>query len=156
MLNLEVNNLEAHKKQDWEFMDSLANCTDLNVFSVEANRLEGNVPSSLGNISIQLQLLFLGENRLTGGFPSGIAYLPNLINVGLDHNQFTGVIPEAWYCQTLAISILIPQQLHWVYSILPFQFVSVDSTLSTVKPVNWPPAIKLWKPSNARRAEHFR
>jgi len=93
-LNLEMNQLHARSKQDWDFMDSLANCTELQRFSVAGNQLEGQVPNSLGNFSVQLQSLYLGQNLLSGSFPSGIANLPNLIALGLDYNRFTGSVPQ--------------------------------------------------------------
>ncbi|XP_062183220.1 receptor kinase-like protein Xa21 [Phragmites australis] len=95
-LNLELNKLQASNKQDWNFMDSLANCTELQRFVVGGNCLEGSVPNSLGNLSNQLQYLYLAENQLSGDFPSGIANLRNLIIVSLGGNQFTGVVPE-WF-----------------------------------------------------------
>uniref|UniRef100_I1Q9H1 non-specific serine/threonine protein kinase n=1 Tax=Oryza glaberrima TaxID=4538 RepID=I1Q9H1_ORYGL len=94
LLNLEMNQLHARSKQEWEFMDNLANCTELQVLSLEKNQMEGQVPSSLGNISVQLQYLYLGLNRLSGSFPSGIANLPNLIILALDDNWFTGSVPQ--------------------------------------------------------------
>ncbi|XP_062182937.1 receptor kinase-like protein Xa21 [Phragmites australis] len=93
-LNLELNKLRASNMQDWNFMDSLANCTELQRLAVDGNCLEGHVPNSLGNISNQLKYLYLGENQLSGDFPSGIANLRNLIIVSLGKNQFTGVVPE--------------------------------------------------------------
>ncbi|KAK1646921.1 hypothetical protein QYE76_064726 [Lolium multiflorum] len=93
-LNLEFNQLQARNKQDWEFMDSLTNCSKLRAFSVEGNHLEGYIPSSLSNLSSQLQNLYLGRNQLAGGFPSGIANLPNLIVLGMNNNRFTGVVPQ--------------------------------------------------------------
>uniref|UniRef100_I1QY37 Receptor kinase-like protein Xa21 n=3 Tax=Oryza glaberrima TaxID=4538 RepID=I1QY37_ORYGL len=93
-LNLQSNKLQACNKQDWEFLDSLANCTELKAFSIASNHLEGHVPTSLGNLSVQLVQLFLSGNQLSGGFPSGIANLPNLIYIGLDNNQFTGAVPK--------------------------------------------------------------
>nr|AHJ61056.1 Hwi1-25L2 [Oryza rufipogon] len=93
-LSLTMNHLHAHSKQDWEFMDSLANCTQLQLFSIAVNRMEGQVPSSLGNFSVQLKYLYLGQNQLSGSFPSGIANLPNLIFLGLDRNWFTGSVPQ--------------------------------------------------------------
>nr|BAM45642.1 leucine-rich repeat receptor kinase (LRR-RK) [Sorghum bicolor] len=93
-LNLESNNLQAQNKQDWRFMDSLANCTELNAFSVAYNYLTGKVPNSVGNLSSQLQGLYLGGNQLSGDFPSGIANLRNLVVVSLFENKFTGLLPE--------------------------------------------------------------
>ncbi|CAD6254488.1 unnamed protein product [Miscanthus lutarioriparius] len=95
-LNLEFNILQARDKQDWEFFNNLANCTMLQTFSVAYNQLEGQVPTSLGNLSDQLQNLYLGNNHLVGEFPSGLANFPNLISLELENNQFTGVVPE-WF-----------------------------------------------------------
>ncbi|CAM0878640.1 unnamed protein product [Alopecurus aequalis] len=93
-LNLEINQLQAHSKEDWEFFDSLVNCTELQVFSMSFNHLSGHVPSSTGNISNQLQSIYLGKNQLSGDLPSGIANLHNLIILSLADNRFTGVVPE--------------------------------------------------------------
>ncbi|KAL6658426.1 hypothetical protein ACP70R_004012 [Stipagrostis hirtigluma subsp. patula] len=93
-LNLEFNQLQAHNKEEWEFMHSLVNCSELYLFSMHQNRLRGNVPDSLGNICANLQILFLGQNQLSGGFPTGISNLPNLIALGLDDNHFIGEVPE--------------------------------------------------------------
>ena len=64
-LNLEFNELQASSKQDWRFMDSLANCTELKVFSLEGNCLAGQVPNSVGNLSSQLQYLYMGIKELS-------------------------------------------------------------------------------------------
>ncbi|XP_073356800.1 uncharacterized protein [Aegilops tauschii subsp. strangulata] len=94
LLNLEENKLQAHSRVDWEFLDSLGNCTKLQIFSMTMNHLSVHVPSSLGNLSNQLQRLYLAKNQLSGNFPSIIANLPNLIGVALSGNHFTGVVPE--------------------------------------------------------------
>ncbi|KAJ1274692.1 hypothetical protein BS78_05G081000 [Paspalum vaginatum] len=94
MLNLEYNQLQAESKQDWGFLNSLANCTELIDFSMTGNRLRGHVPASLGNLTNQLQYLYLAENQLSGEFPAGIANLDNLFTVALAVNQFSGALPE--------------------------------------------------------------
>jgi Leucine-rich repeat (LRR) protein len=94
LLNLELNKLKARNSQDWEFLYSLGNCTNLQILSLYSNQLEGHVPTSIGNISVKLQILLLGYNQLSGGFPSGIANLHNLIWFELEGNQFTGKVPE--------------------------------------------------------------
>ncbi|VAI52346.1 unnamed protein product [Triticum turgidum subsp. durum] len=93
-LNLEKNQLQAHSREEWEFLDSLGNSTDLQMFSISRNRLSGHVPNSLGNLSNQLQEIYLAENQLSGDFPSGIANLRNLFILTLGMNHFTGVVPE--------------------------------------------------------------
>ncbi|CAM0146221.1 unnamed protein product [Urochloa decumbens] len=93
-LNLEFNILQSDSMQDWQFMNSLTNCTELQVFSVSGNSLKGNVPNSIGNLSSQLQYLFLAKNQLSGKFPSAIANLHSLIIVALRMNKFIGAVPE--------------------------------------------------------------
>ncbi|KAJ1274713.1 hypothetical protein BS78_05G082600 [Paspalum vaginatum] len=93
-LNLEYNLLQAKNKQDWEFMGSLTNCTELQEFSALGNLLEGNVPTSVGNLSSQLQGLYLSENQLSGHFPFAVTNLHSLIIVALENNHFTGELPE--------------------------------------------------------------
>ncbi|CAD6254584.1 unnamed protein product [Miscanthus lutarioriparius] len=94
LLNLELNKLKARNSQDWEFVYSLGNCTNLQTLSLYSNQLEGHVPTSLGNLSVKLRTLILGYNQLSGDFPSGIANLRNLMWLGLHGNQFTGKVPE--------------------------------------------------------------
>lgn len=94
MLNLEYNQLQAESRQDWEFLDSLANCTELIDFSMTGNRLQGQVPASLANLTDQLQYLYLAESQLSGEFPPGIANLHSLFTVALAVNQFSASIPE--------------------------------------------------------------
>ncbi|WVZ54015.1 hypothetical protein U9M48_004885 [Paspalum notatum var. saurae] len=75
-------------------MDNLTNCTELQRFSALGNLLEGNVPSSVGNLSSQLQGLYLSGNQLSGHFPFGVTNLHSLIIVALENNHFTGELPE--------------------------------------------------------------
>uniref|UniRef100_A0A0E0R4S5 Receptor kinase-like protein Xa21 n=1 Tax=Oryza rufipogon TaxID=4529 RepID=A0A0E0R4S5_ORYRU len=93
-LNLELNKFHAHSQKDLEFMNSLANCTELQMFSIYGNRFEGNVPNSFGNHSTQLQYIHMGLNQFSGLIPSGIANIPNLIALELGGNLFTTVIPD--------------------------------------------------------------
>ncbi|KAB8114397.1 hypothetical protein EE612_053788 [Oryza sativa] len=104
-LNLEMNQLHARIKQDWDFMDSLTNCTQLQALSMAGNQLEGHLPNSVGNSSVQLQRLYLGQNQLSGSFPSGIENLPNLIVFGLDYNRFTGSVPP-WLGGLITLQVL--------------------------------------------------
>ncbi|CAD6342649.1 unnamed protein product [Miscanthus lutarioriparius] len=105
-LNLELNKHKARNNQDWEFIYSLGNCSKLQGLSVFDNQLEGHVPTSLGNLSVELQILLLGNNQLSGGFPSGIANLRNLMWLGLGGNQFTGKVPE-WLGTLNSLQVMI-------------------------------------------------
>ncbi|CAD6254419.1 unnamed protein product [Miscanthus lutarioriparius] len=99
-LNLERNNLQAQNKQDWRFMDSLANCTGLNAFSVGYNYLTGKVPNSVGpipssfsNLS-QLVSLALESNQLNGEIPPSLGNLQVLQALLISFNNLHGTIPK--------------------------------------------------------------
>ena len=94
VLNLEFNQLQSSDKQGLEFMNSLSNCTKLRALSLAKNQLEGEIPSSFGNLSMKLELLYLGGNKLSGRFPAGIANLHSLSGLALNSNRFTGPVPE--------------------------------------------------------------
>lgn len=93
-LNLESNSLEASDRKSWEFIDSLVNCSKLQVIALAMNNLGGHVPSSIGNLTSELQILYLGTNRLSGMFPPGITNLQSLIALSLENNQYIGAIPQ--------------------------------------------------------------
>lgn len=93
-LNLQTNQLHARSKQDWDFMYSLTNCTKLWELSLMDNQLEGQIPDSLGNLSMGLQMLYLGNNRVSGSIPTGIANLRSLNYLELGGNHLTGAILE--------------------------------------------------------------
>ncbi|EAY80119.1 hypothetical protein OsI_35291 [Oryza sativa Indica Group] len=93
-LNLELNQLQSSDKQGLEFMNSLSNCTNLRALSLANNQLEGEIASSVGNLSMKLQILYLGGNKLSGRFPAGIANLRSLSALSLELNHFTGPVPD--------------------------------------------------------------
>ncbi|OEL36998.1 LRR receptor-like serine/threonine-protein kinase EFR [Dichanthelium oligosanthes] len=71
---------------------------DLSIFDMSNNNFAGVVPRSIGKLRklyrLNLEVLLLGHNQLSSGFPSGIANLHNLMELGLRGNQFTGEVPE--------------------------------------------------------------
>ncbi|CAM0945264.1 unnamed protein product [Alopecurus aequalis] len=93
-LNLGGNKLEAMDSEGWKFFDALVNCRHLNVFSLSENQLEGLIPSSIGNLSIDLQYLLMGANKLSGIVPPSIGNCRGLVQLSLDDNQLTGTIDQ--------------------------------------------------------------
>ncbi|BAS76583.1 probable LRR receptor-like serine/threonine-protein kinase At3g47570 [Oryza sativa Japonica Group] len=89
-LDLGYNQLEAG---DWSFLSSLANCTQLKKLALDANFLQGTLPSSVGNLPSQLNWLWLRQNKLSGTIPSEIGNLKSLSVLYLDENMFSGSIP---------------------------------------------------------------
>ncbi|KAE8790662.1 putative LRR receptor-like serine/threonine-protein kinase [Hordeum vulgare] len=93
-LNLANNHFMATTMQGWEFMTLLTNCTHLRVFNLQFNRLGGVLPSSVANLSAQLQALYVGGNEISGKIPFGIGNLVGLNQLQLAGNQFTGALPD--------------------------------------------------------------
>jgi serine/threonine protein kinase/Leucine-rich repeat (LRR) protein len=127
-LNLQQNKLQASNKQDWKFMEGLANCTELYAFSVAYNYLKGQVPNSVGNLSSQLQGLYLGSNQLSGNFPSGIANLRNLVTVSLFENNFTSALPE--WLGTLNNLQVVQLSDNYFTGLIPSSFSNLSQLVS--------------------------
>ncbi|KAL5720183.1 non-specific serine/threonine protein kinase [Ranunculus cassubicifolius] len=92
-LALTNNHLGSGKSGDLDFINSLTNCTNLQVFSITGNNFGGTLPPSITNISNQLTNLYLSNNLISGNIPTGIENLQNLIILSLHVNSFTGHIP---------------------------------------------------------------
>ncbi|RWR80222.1 putative LRR receptor-like serine/threonine-protein kinase [Cinnamomum micranthum f. kanehirae] len=93
-LNLENNTLGSGEVEDMGFLSSLTNCSLLERLSVCSNRLIGALPTSIANLSTNLQQLCLGMNQISGSIPSGIGNLFNLILLYMSDNFMAGMIPE--------------------------------------------------------------
>ncbi|KAG8633666.1 hypothetical protein MANES_18G124300v8 [Manihot esculenta] len=73
----------------------LGRLKSLNIFAVGVNRLSGLIPPSLFNIT-SLTYLAVTNNQLTGNLPDNICFtLPNLQNVVIGGNYFSGPIPNS-------------------------------------------------------------
>ncbi|PKI74283.1 hypothetical protein CRG98_005340 [Punica granatum] len=95
-LNLGMNNLGTGNRTDLDFLYSLVNCTSLEVLAFNNNSLSGVLPGHIiANLSIQLNYLLMGGNRILGQIPSEISKLENLLMIGMEKNLFTGSIPSS-------------------------------------------------------------
>lgn len=94
LLNLERNELEATDSEGWEFLNALANCSRLEVFSLAQNQLQGAIPNFFGNLSTSLGYLLMGGNKLSGNVPPSIGIYHDLAQLSLDGNNLTGKIEE--------------------------------------------------------------
>lgn len=89
-LLLRNNNLEA---DDWAFLTSLSNCTQLLNLAMDANILNGSFPESVGNLSRKLERLYFGQNQISGNIPAEIGNLVNLTLLDMGQNMLSGQIP---------------------------------------------------------------
>ncbi|KAJ0081074.1 hypothetical protein Patl1_10415 [Pistacia atlantica] len=71
----------------------LGNITGLTYLDLEVNQFSGTVPSELGKL-VHLETLRLSSNRLTGNLPMELAELKNLTDFRINDNNFNGSIPE--------------------------------------------------------------
>ncbi|CAL5079211.1 unnamed protein product [Urochloa decumbens] len=91
---LDYNMFEANNKEEWEIIASLTNCSRLQMLSVGGNRFAGKLPSSLANLTTNLQWLRTPSNYISGVIPSEIGNLASLVNLDFSENVLTGSIPE--------------------------------------------------------------
>ncbi|KAJ3695080.1 hypothetical protein LUZ60_000457 [Juncus effusus] len=66
--------------------------SNISVLDLQNNRFYGQVPQSFGNLQ-NLQSLFLSENLLTGRIPNEITGLESLITLNISYNYINGEIP---------------------------------------------------------------
>ncbi|CAL5089344.1 unnamed protein product [Urochloa decumbens] len=117
---MENNMLEANNEEEWEFIASLTNCSNLQRLKLGWNRFAGKLPSSLANLSRNLLWLRIPSNYISGGIPSEIGNLANLEMLDLTDNLLSGVIPESigklaqlkeLYLYTNSLSGVIPPSI---------------------------------------------
>ncbi|KAI4304436.1 hypothetical protein MLD38_039946 [Melastoma candidum] len=87
VLTLLVNRLSG------EIPKMLGNITSLTYLCLEANQFVGTIPSEIGSLT-NLKTLLLSSNVLTGSLPASFAGLVNLTDFRIDDNNLTGAIPE--------------------------------------------------------------
>ncbi|KAH9736441.1 LRR receptor-like serine/threonine-protein kinase EFR [Citrus sinensis] len=92
-LNFARNNLGTRKGNDLRFLDSLVNCTYLEVVSLSKNNLRGILPNSIANFSSHLSYLYMSANPISGSIPTGIGNLKNLILIAIEVCLLAGSIP---------------------------------------------------------------
>ncbi|XP_026421266.1 probable LRR receptor-like serine/threonine-protein kinase At3g47570 [Papaver somniferum] len=92
-LNLGENDLGSGRANDLDFINSLINCTSLKVIFLGVNNFGGMLPSSIGNLTTDLDTLHLAENQIYGSIPAGIQDLVGLRSLVLAGNLLAGGIP---------------------------------------------------------------
>lgn len=89
------NQLETRNDYDWGFMSSLTNCSNLRLLDLGDNKLRGELPNTVGNLSTRLEYFITGHNSITGKIPEGIGNLVGLKFIEMNNNLHEGTIPAA-------------------------------------------------------------
>ncbi|XP_058095480.1 probable leucine-rich repeat receptor-like serine/threonine-protein kinase At3g14840 [Magnolia sinica] len=71
----------------------LGNISTLRNLTLEANRFSGSLPRELGNI-VNIERILISSNDFTGELPRTLANLMNLNDFRISDNNFTGKIPD--------------------------------------------------------------
>ncbi|XP_020580258.1 putative leucine-rich repeat receptor-like serine/threonine-protein kinase At2g24130 [Phalaenopsis equestris] len=90
-LSLSFNNLSTDDLNP--FFTSLSNCSGLQELELAGNGLRGELPPSIGDLSVNLLQLHLEQNQITGPIHPNISNLVNLTYLNLSNNVFNGSIP---------------------------------------------------------------
>jgi hypothetical protein len=85
-LELEANGLNGVIPSELENLSSMI------ILSLAGNQLKGNIPPELGNLT-SVQELYLGNNDLTGSIPPELGNLPSIHHLRLHTNRLSGSIP---------------------------------------------------------------
>ncbi|TVU30657.1 hypothetical protein EJB05_22288, partial [Eragrostis curvula] len=88
------NDLQATGPRDWDFLTSLANCSNLWGINIQLNNLSGILPNTIANLSQELQYILVGGNQIAGNIPAGIGRYYKLSRLEFADNLFTGTIPS--------------------------------------------------------------
>ncbi|CAL4964713.1 unnamed protein product [Urochloa decumbens] len=95
-LYLHNNMLRANKKEGWEFITSLSNCSQLEQLIMHSNvAFTGQMPNSIGNLSKTMKMLSFGSSGISGSLPSDIGNLVNLRMLSAANTSISGEIPES-------------------------------------------------------------
>jgi len=95
ILFLHDTEVESNDKEGWEFITSMANCSQLELLLIGNNSFTGQLPSSVANLSTNLESLYLGYNNISGSIPRDIGNLVSLSILEIEHTFMSGAIPDS-------------------------------------------------------------
>ncbi|XP_057745547.1 probable LRR receptor-like serine/threonine-protein kinase At3g47570 isoform X2 [Arachis stenosperma] len=95
-LNFGSNYLGSYSLKDSEFLESLQNCSKLEILDISANNFAGRLPENIANFSDRLREIYLSDNLLFGEIPTTLGNHINLDVLTMELNFFIGSIPTTF------------------------------------------------------------
>ncbi|KAK2974614.1 hypothetical protein RJ640_025908 [Escallonia rubra] len=92
-LSLSGNQLGIMEPDGLSFLNSLPNCSRLQILDIGQNRFKGKLPASVSNFSTALHQLIAGNNQISGNIPEAIEKLVGLQRLVMSRNSITGEMP---------------------------------------------------------------
>ncbi|KAK4263927.1 hypothetical protein QN277_029277 [Acacia crassicarpa] len=96
ILELSDNSLGSNSSKDWEFLNSLSNCSKLERLYLLQNNFGGHLPKTIGNLSTKITHLDLSQNQICGRIPMELGNLINLMLLDIQMNYFSDMIPNTF------------------------------------------------------------
>ncbi|KAL9993664.1 putative protein kinase RLK-Pelle-LRR-XII-1 family [Helianthus debilis subsp. tardiflorus] len=112
VINLGGNNFGSKEADEMKFIDSLKNCTSLEILSLNYCNFQGVLPISIGNLSDQLYCISLGR------IPSSLGKCHRLLEVYLNNNKLNGNIPTQ-LLQVSSLSVKLDLSQNNLFGSLP-------------------------------------
>lgn len=93
-LHLSYNNMVSHDHNTnlFPFFIALANCTVLEELELAGMGLGGILPSSIGQLSVKLKYMLLGENQIAGSIPLVLGNLSAPTTLNMSTNLLKGTL----------------------------------------------------------------
>ncbi|PIA43744.1 hypothetical protein AQUCO_01800059v1, partial [Aquilegia coerulea] len=89
------NQLGTQGGDDLNFINSLTNCSNLELLDFAFNKLKGPIPDSISNLSTTIKVLSMNNNSIYGNIPIEIGNLVNIEVISFSVNNLIGTIPTS-------------------------------------------------------------
>ncbi|KAJ3112371.1 hypothetical protein HDU96_004616 [Phlyctochytrium bullatum] len=87
--------------------------------AMNANRLVGNLPDSMGTLTGLISLNITDNANLTGNVPSDLFMLPTLTTLILSNNSFNGFLPTSFFQSTSPLQVILLDSNRLTGNLLP-------------------------------------
>ncbi|KAH9698797.1 protein kinase domain-containing protein [Citrus sinensis] len=92
-LGLQSNYLTSSTSELMSLFSALVNCKSLKVIVLAENPVDGVLPSSIGNLYVSVEEIYMYKCNIHGRIPKEIGNLINLTKLSLGYNNLSGSLP---------------------------------------------------------------